>query len=80
MAQTLDNGAGQLRWTGRHPAAYLSPPGVKRHFCADCGTPMAYEAEAFAHEIHLCAASLDRPEACPSADAPCKAARPRDGP
>lgn len=50
------------RFTGRTPAVYESSPGVRRHFCDRCGTPMAYDADRFPHEIHFYAASLDDPE------------------
>ncbi len=50
-----------FRFTGKAPAIYRSSPGVRRLFCADCGTPMAYEADRFPDEIHLYAASLDEP-------------------
>jgi hypothetical protein len=53
---------GAFRFTGKAPAGYRSSPGVQRLFCADCGTPMAYESDRFPEEIHLYAASLDDPE------------------
>ncbi|MGB7270581.1 MAG: GNAT family N-acetyltransferase [Albidovulum sp.] len=49
------------RWTGTKPAVFASAPGVKRHFCATCGTPMAYENTRWSHEIHFYAASLTDP-------------------
>ncbi|MCP5368543.1 MAG: GFA family protein [Hyphomicrobiales bacterium] len=51
-----------FRFTGAAPAVYESSPGVRRLFCARCGTPMAYEADRVADEIHLYAASLENPE------------------
>lgn len=54
---------GRWRWTGETPAVYPSSPGVRRHFCATCGTPMAFESDRWAHEIHFYAASLDDPSA-----------------
>lgn len=48
-----------LRWTGAAPAIYRSSPGVRRLFCATCGSPMAYDADMFPDEIHLYAASLE---------------------
>ncbi len=30
-----------------------SSPGVRRYFCASCGTPMAYERDELPDEIHL---------------------------
>ena len=50
-----------FRWTGAAPAAYESSPGVRRLFCGRCGTPMAYDADHDARDIHLYAASLDDP-------------------
>ena len=50
------------RFIGRTPAVYESSPGVRRHFCDRCGTPMAYDANSFPHEIHFYAASLNDPE------------------
>jgi predicted N-acetyltransferase YhbS len=52
---------GKWRWTGGRPATYSSSPGVTRHFCANCGTPMAYQSDEFAHELHFYAATLDDP-------------------
>lgn len=52
----------RFRWTGAKPKTYLSLPGVKRLFCDTCGTPMAFQAEHYAGEIHLYAASLEQPE------------------
>ncbi len=54
---------GKWRWTGTAPARYASSPGVTRHFCPTCGTPMAYESEVWPHEIHFYAATLDDPGA-----------------
>jgi hypothetical protein len=54
---------GDFRWTGAAPAAYESSPGVRRLFCGRCGTPMAYDADRDARNIHLYAASLDDPHA-----------------
>ena len=42
---------------------YASSPGVRRHFCARCGTPMAFEGENWADELHFYAASLADPTA-----------------
>ncbi len=53
---------GSFRWTGATAKSYASSPGVQRHFCDTCGTPMAFEAEHYEEEIHLYAASLDKPE------------------
>jgi len=47
------------RFTGAQPSVYSSSPGVRRLFCATCGTPMAYEADRYPHEVHFYAATLD---------------------
>lgn len=51
------------RFTGAEPSVYASSPGVRRLFCANCGTPMAYETDRLPDEIHFYAASLENPEA-----------------
>ncbi|WP_458722334.1 GFA family protein [Shimia sp. W99] len=52
----------QFRWTGAAPKTRESSPGVYRHFCASCGSPMAFEADHYAGGMHLYAASLEDPE------------------
>ena len=49
------------RFTGQQPAVYSSSPGVRRLFCATCGTPIAYESDAYPEEIHFYAAGLEDP-------------------
>ncbi len=44
------------------PRTYASSPGVTRSFCADCGTPLAYEAERSPGEVHVYISTLDRPQ------------------
>ena len=44
---------------GTEPAFYPSSQGVKRFFCNQCGTPMAFQAEHYPGEIHLYAATLE---------------------
>lgn len=50
-----------FRWTGTPPAARESSPGIRRYFCAACGTPMGYQSPFRTHEIDLYAATLDDP-------------------
>ena len=61
----LNSGAGfkksQVRLFGQ-PAKYASSPGVKRSFCRDCGTALAYENELWPDDIHLFLGAFDRPE------------------
>lgn len=47
------------RFTGKDPSIYHSSPGVRRLFCANCGTPMAYESDKYPEETHFYAASLE---------------------
>ena len=51
------------RWTSEPPATYVSSPGVRRHFCPKCGSPMAFDADHYPEEIHLYAACLNDPNA-----------------
>ena len=48
-------------WTRGQPKIFASSPGVRRSFCENCGSPLAYESEERAHHIDLYAASLDDP-------------------
>ncbi len=45
------------------PKTFESSPGVFRHFCAECGSPMGFEADHYAGGMHLYAASMEHPEA-----------------
>jgi hypothetical protein len=42
---------------------HVSSPGVRRSFCAECGSPIAYEADRVPDEIHLYHGTLDDPGA-----------------
>jgi hypothetical protein len=53
----------QFEWTGTTPKIWASSPGVQRHFCGRCGTPMAFQAAQYPGEIHFYAASLTKPAA-----------------
>ena len=48
-------------WTGHQPKTYESSPGVRRHFCGDCGSPIGFEADHYTGGMHLYAASLEDP-------------------
>ena len=50
---------GNFRWTGKATGKFSSSPGVHRHFCTTCGTPMAFDRDTDVENIHLYAASLD---------------------
>jgi arsenate reductase len=66
------NGAPAAAYVGYHnnavtfeperPGAFASSPEVRRSFCEDCGTPLAYEAEFFPGETHLFRSNFDRPD------------------
>lgn len=51
--------------TAGEPAQFASSPGVARGFCAACGSPLTYQAERFAGEVHVTVGTLDVPEAFP---------------
>ncbi len=48
------------------PRSHQSSKGVRRRFCAECGTPLTYESERYPNEVHITVGSLDRPEDMPS--------------
>jgi hypothetical protein len=52
----------RFQWTGQQPKTYVSSPGVTRSFCDTCGTPMAFQADRYAGEIHLYDTTLTDPE------------------
>jgi hypothetical protein len=45
-------------FTKGSPRYFGSSQGVKRGFCENCGSPLTYENERIADEVHLYAASL----------------------
>jgi hypothetical protein len=53
---------GQVRFTKGAPAIFESSPGVRRGFCAACGTPLTYGGERAPGEVHLYVATFDDPE------------------
>ena len=55
-------GRDNYRFTKGKTAFYESSPGVRRHFCATCGTPMAFDADHYPEEIHFYLVSLLDPE------------------
>jgi hypothetical protein len=57
-----------FRFTQGAPGHYASSPGVRRGFCAACGSPLTYENERMPDEVHVLAGALDDPnEARPTA-------------
>ncbi|MFN3210172.1 MAG: GFA family protein [Roseovarius sp.] len=53
--------AASFRWTGDATATRESAPGVIRHFCATCGTPMALEARHYPDAMNLYLPTLEDP-------------------
>ncbi|MHA1599438.1 MAG: GFA family protein [Alphaproteobacteria bacterium] len=51
----------QVAFSASAPATYASSPGVRRSFCGDCGTPIAFEADRYPGEIHLYVCTMDAP-------------------
>ena len=51
-----------FRWLGEPPKTLESSKGVRRHFCAACGSPMGFEADHYPGGMHLYAASLEDPD------------------
>ena len=51
---------GAVRFIANEPKVFKSSPGVVRRFCADCGSPVSFEGEAWPGEIHLHASFLDQ--------------------
>jgi hypothetical protein len=52
----------QLSYIRGSRKIYASSPGVRRGFCADCGTQLTYEADVCEGEVHLYISTLDNPE------------------
>lgn len=57
----------QFRFEGGLPKVYVSSPGVRRTFCAHCGTSLTWQAEG-SGEIDVTLASFDRVEDFPPGD------------
>lgn len=54
---------GKVSWPKGEPAYYASSKGVRRGFCARCGTPLTYASERWPGETHFLIGAMDRPEA-----------------
>ena len=57
--------AARFAETGGRRAIHESSPGVRRGFCASCGTSLTYEGDAWPGEVHVYTATLDVPAAFP---------------
>lgn len=55
--------ARQVEFTRGERKTYFSSPGVRRGFCADCGTPLSYEADWGGKAVvEVYVGTLDEPE------------------
>ncbi len=43
------------------PLRFDSSPGVRRGFCGDCGSPLTFESQRWAGEVHVTVGTLDEP-------------------
>jgi hypothetical protein len=55
--------AEKFAWTAGEPVNFASSAGVLRTFCGRCGTSLTYQGERWPGEVHVLAATLDRPDA-----------------
>ena len=53
--------AAKVRFTQGTLTYFSSSPGVRRGFCAKCGSPLTYENEQVPDEVHVLAGALDEP-------------------
>jgi hypothetical protein len=52
----------EVRFTLGMPSAFASSPGVKRGFCAACGSTLTYEGDRWPSEIHFHVGAFDAPQ------------------
>jgi hypothetical protein len=55
-------GSEQVETEQGTPKVYKSSLGVRRSFCADCGTSLSYEDERLPGEVYLMLGAFDDPE------------------
>jgi hypothetical protein len=53
----------QVEWERGEPKVYESSPGIRRSFCAVCGTPLSYEDERLPGEVYIPTGVFDDPGA-----------------
>jgi hypothetical protein len=51
----------RVRFTQGVPTCFPSSPGVKRGFCARCGSTLTYEGDRWPTELHLHVGAFDDP-------------------
>jgi len=54
-----------VRFTQGALSFYASSPGVRRGFCATCGSTVTYEGDRWPSEVHFHIGAFDNPEAFP---------------
>jgi hypothetical protein len=52
----------QAKYLAGTPRVHHSSTDVRRSFCGDCGSPIAYEGERWPSEIHFFVGLFERPE------------------
>jgi hypothetical protein len=57
----VDCAAADVTFTQGAPAFFASSPGVRRGFCAACGSTLCYRSEAKAEEVSLHVGAFDNP-------------------
>lgn len=68
MATWISVPKSRFRLTAGQPKYYESSKGVRRGFCATCGSPLTYENVKLPDEVHVLAGALSDPsEVKPSA-------------
>jgi len=55
----------KVSFTRGEPATYASSPGVRRGFCARCGSTLTFEGERWPGEVHLHVGAFDDPASLP---------------
>lgn len=54
--------ANNFRFTAGTPTYFASSPGVRRGFCARCGSTLTYEGERWPSEVHIHVGAFDDAE------------------
>ena len=65
VATYIGVGLDQFRYLKGEPTYYQSSPGVKRYFCAVCGSPIAFVGARWPGEVHLFHGTLSDPTQWP---------------
>lgn len=51
----------QVTFSGAALSGHASSPGVTRHFCGQCGAPLAFRGERWAGETHIPVCAFEQP-------------------